>query len=612
MERNKIWEELYCSEEMRQAAQYLISNSTFLKHSPELHEDLLSDALIRVFEKREDYAELHAAGRLKGYVFQAMYGMTMTRTARENGDAWARMDKWAQMFGCAEYNESTAQAHAVRTLEQTKNSSRIGPTSGNRTFVEAIYASVGLEESQSAPLEVTEDEAEYVVKLFKEANDSAVRLMRKIDEADAAKETNFELWESAQYTKLLLEFRSVSEISRATGVKRRQVRNYLMRFKQSLEGSRMKVSVVTFGQQPAQGMELYRLFYPYFDGIATYHKDEFEVKHVTYDYIAQQPSGGLESDVYVFSRVQPHCRPLADKVFAEGKKVVMDIDDYWNVNADHPLRYDENNHRYASNITDLLPKCHMVTTTSYILAERLDQELGVKAVVIKNTIPETAEQFQGDKYQSSLVRFGWIGGVHHKHDLMQMYDGLKKIYSNPGLTGKYQICLGGYNVNPHFVAYEKILTCDGYLTRADQDYIDYLECNTPALDHIAYHKPYRRMWAQPVHTYGQMYRQTDVALVPLMGKNLFASCKSELKLVEAGMTKTALIASDELPYSPHLQHEKNCLKITRGDWATNIRRMMLDQDLREETADNLHKYVKKHFNHRVETNKLATALKRLA
>lgn len=574
-ERNRIWAELYTSAELIKAAKSLI-------HFGNLHEDLLSDALIKVFESRSDYAELHQRNVLKNYVYITMRDMATKRSARKNPQWWATMDKWAQRYGLAE---------------------------GKGAITEFIE-----HESQPEPEKVKADEIEYACKLFSCASEKGILLMRKIEEADKSKETDPEFWESAQYAKLYLEYGSFKKISDATGVNKVNVRQYVNKFKETLSEKKVSISVVTRAAEPVTGMELYRLYYPYFDGLAVSHTGDFDVKHISYEYLDSQPAGALESDVYVFSRVQPELKHIAEKVLSEGKKMVMDCDDYWNLHSDHPLRNSPANAPYVSCVTSMMQKAHMVTTTTETLAERMKIELGVDAVVIKNTIPESAEQFNGDKYPSSLVRFGWIGGLHHQQDVFKLYAGLKKLYQSPDLTGKYQICLGGYNPNPHFKEYEQTMTCDGYAYREDKEYAEYLAMNTNLLDHIGYHKAYRRMWAKQPNKYGEMYREIDVALVPLKGETLFQSCKSELKIIEAGMTKSAAIVTDCMPYSPHLKHEDNCMVVspTRNNWYEGVRKLINDEDLREELSVNLHAYIKKNFSHVKETNKLATALKKIS
>ena len=382
----------------------------------------------------------------------------------------------------------------------------------------------------------------------------------------------------------------------------------------------MKVVVVTHEKEPANGMELYRLHYPYFYGLSNNYIGEITIKRMTYGYILENTHEVLTDDVYVFSRLQS--LEVAEKIITANKKLVIDIDDYWLVSLEHALRNTEENKEYVKIITKTLSMAHLVTCTTKILAERIKTELGIDAVVIKNTIPEGLTQFSGHTFKHSKTRIGWVGGVHHIEDIKLMKDGFAKLYNDISIKNKFQICLGGFNAskdNPFYFEYEKVMT-DNYkpFINADKLYFNYLSLFVQQLEHIGFNKPYKRLWAKPITEYGQMYRDLDVVVIPLIGisqngnKNIFNSCKSELKLVEAGMTNKAVIISNVEPYSQHLIHEENCLAIGQSqNWYSNIRRLIIDKHFSKEIADNLTSYVKIHFNHKDETLKLFNALKKI-
>ena len=382
----------------------------------------------------------------------------------------------------------------------------------------------------------------------------------------------------------------------------------------------MKVVVVTHDKEPVNGMELYRLHYPYFYGLSDNYIGEITIKRMTYGYILENTHEVLTDDVYVFSRLQS--LEVAEKIITANKKLVIDIDDYWLVSLEHALRNTEENKEYVKIITKTLSMAHLVTCTTKILAERIKTELGIDAVVIKNTIPDAPTHFSGNKFKHTKVRFGWIGGVHHIEDIKLIKDSFAKLHSDISIKNKYQICLGGFNAdknNPFYFQYEKIMT-DNYkpFINADKSYFNYLSLFVPQLEHIGFNKSYRRIWNKPITEYGQMYRDLDVAIIPLTSisqngnKNIFNSCKSELKLVEAGTTNKSIIISNVEPYSQHLIHEENCLAVGQSqNWYTHIRRLINDKELRKELADNLTAYVKINFNHKDETLKLFNALKKL-
>lgn len=573
MLRDKLWMDLYQSPDLIKAAKFLTNNS-------DLWQDLLTDSLIKFFEKSD--SELFEIKVPKNFVFFIMRNYVY-------GKAW--------------------KGKYITNAE-----------SSDECLSMLIHTDADFD-----PIEITEDEAISSDRIFSRVTHESILLMRKIDEADNSKLTNRKFWNAAQYMKLYIDPEyggSLRKVENSTGIGHQQVRNQINYFTSTLMDKKIKVTYVTYGSEPRSGMELYRLHYPYMNGIATNHADQFTVSHSTYGVIAEQAE--LESDVYVCSRVR--FPEVVDKIISQGKKLVVDIDDYWELHKDHPILHNKQtsseNAEYVVNVTYALSKAHMVTTTTDILAYSIKQELGIDAVVIKNTIPEYDVQFTSEKYSHWLVRFGYIGGNHHSPDIAPMFDGMKRLHSDPQLVGKYQITLGGFSTaydnngklfaNPHFAHYEKVLTANYHAIRADAEYKDYLLSFSNAIDHITYNKVYRRMWNMPVTKYGNMYRNVDVAFIPL-GDNKFNSCKSELKLIEAGMTGTAAIVSDVLPYANHLQHEMNCLKVNpkRNDWYSQTRRLILDADLRNDIAKGLSEYVRKNFNHVTETKKLAKHLTQL-
>ena len=65
--------------------------------------------------------------------------------------------------------------------------------------------------------------------------------------------------------------------------------------------------------------------------------------------------------------------------------------------------------------------------------------------------------------------------------------------------------------------------------------------------------PYRRVWTKPVTSYAMNYSKLDVSLAPIKN-HVFNRMKSQLKVIEAGFYKKALIASEIGPYTIDLKH----------------------------------------------------------
>ena len=58
---------------------------------------------------------------------------------------------------------------------------------------------------------------------------------------------------------------------------------------------------------------------------------------------------------------------------------------------------------------------------------------------------------------------------------------------------------------------------------------------------------YKRVWTKPITTYASNYNNFDISLAPLK-EHMFNKVKSQLKVIEAGFHKKALIAQDYGPY----------------------------------------------------------------
>ena len=60
-------------------------------------------------------------------------------------------------------------------------------------------------------------------------------------------------------------------------------------------------------------------------------------------------------------------------------------------------------------------------------------------------------------------------------------------------------------------------------------------------------EPYKRVWTKPITSYGTNYDLFDISIAPLK-ESIFNKVKSQLKVIEAGFHKKALIAQDFGPY----------------------------------------------------------------
>ena len=284
-----------------------------------------------------------------------------------------------------------------------------------------------------------------------------------------------------------------------------------------------------------------------------------------------------------------------------GLKIILDIDDYWQLPHNHHWRQLYGEKKVAENTINALKKVDWVITTTSYFADKI-KEFNPHVTVIPNCISPDESQFEIRKIESEKIRFGWIGGVFHLPDIEEIKSNFKflnELYKNKDISDKFQISVGGFNCNYEYKEIEKTFTANYSFKNSDATYYNYLQQCTPAMDHISLNKSYRRLWGRDIENYGQLYNEIDVALIPLRD-NVFNKCKSELKIVEAGWMKKTVICSDMLPYNQWIKNGENgfLVKAERNniDWYLQMKKLIFNPNLIQDMGKALHETIKKNFD----------------
>ena len=118
---------------------------------------------------------------------------------------------------------------------------------------------------------------------------------------------------------------------------------------------------------------------------------------------------------------------------------------------------------------------------------------------------------------------------------------------------------------------------------------------------------YVRVWTRPVNSYAKNYSKFDISLAPIKN-HMFNRMKSQLKVIEAGFYKKALIASQVGPYTLDLKHALNQGQFTNGnallvsennnhsDWAKNIKKLVDNPNMIEDLGNQLYETVKDKYS----------------
>jgi len=159
----------------------------------------------------------------------------------------------------------------------------------------------------------------------------------------------------------------------------------------------------------------------------------------------------------------------------------------------------------------------------------------------------------------------WIGNSHMKD--LEILKGLMNKLKSDGLIDKVQFVLCGFDLRGTITMidqktgeqkqrpikpmesvwyqYEKIFTDDYKLV--SEDYKKYLLSFDNKEYENVMNEPYRRVWTKPITSYASNYNLFDISLAPLK-ESMFNKVKSQLKVIEAGFHKKAIIAQDFGPY----------------------------------------------------------------
>jgi len=308
---------------------------------------------------------------------------------------------------------------------------------------------------------------------------------------------------------------------------------------------------------------------------------------------------------------------LIEKLKGWGIVTIADIDDYWLPTIEHPAHAMITANKLHTKIMDNLRAAQYVTTTTNIFAQEI-KKLNKNVFVLPNAINPNEPQFKEETKPSDKLRFGWLGGSSHLHDL-KLLDGA--FTRNSDIIDQFDLYLCGFDIRgtvteidqrtgqqkqrpikPEetvWARYEEIFTNNYKFV--DEDYKKYLMTykQEPYNNENFYH----RVWTQPVTSYAKNYSKFDVSLAPIKN-HIFNRMKSQLKVIEAGFYKKALIASEVGPYTIDLKHalqngnftDGNALLVkehrNHGDWAKHIKKLVKNPSMVQDLGERLYETVK--------------------
>ena len=259
-------------------------------------------------------------------------------------------------------------------------------------------------------------------------------------------------------------------------------------------------------------------------------------------------------DAVVFNRWIPivNQKEFIKELKSRGVRVICDVDDYWVLPRYHVA------HKINKLARPKMIEAMMLADEVWTTHEKLGNiigDLNPNWHVIPNALDPNEEQWKPKREYGT--RIGWAGGVTHFHDLMKTKDAWG-------------------DVVPVICGFQKEKEWQRLADKFRGDYIEGLD----------------------VENYGLLYEHFDIAIAPL-GRDLFNQCKSNLKILEAGMKGLPIFVENVHPYID------DCKGIFRVDeWDAAIKKAMaMDKEEIKERGLALRRFVLDNYDIRF-VNKL--------
>jgi len=310
---------------------------------------------------------------------------------------------------------------------------------------------------------------------------------------------------------------------------------------------------------------------------------------------------------------------LIQRLNSIGIVTIMDLDDYWLPTKEHPVHQMVLQMKLHEKIMANLKAASHVTTTTSVFATEISK-FNKNVYILPNAINPKEGQFNVKSEPSDKLRFGWLGGSSHLHDLKLLDGTINKLSQH---KDKFSMYLCGFDIRgtvteinqqtgeqkqrdikPEetvWARYEEIFT-DNYKT-VDPKHKEFL-MSFKDEEYVSDVLPfYNRIWTKPVTSYAANYKWFDVSLAPIKN-HIFNRVKSQLKVIEAGFHKKAIIASNIGPYTIDLKHglkngeftDGNALLVdearNHSDWAKYMKKLIDNPNWAYDLGQRLYETVK--------------------
>ena len=271
----------------------------------------------------------------------------------------------------------------------------------------------------------------------------------------------------------------------------------------------------------------------------------------------------FECDILIFNRtIKTPAVQLERLRNKYGFKIVLDLDDYWELGLTHPLYNYWQSSKQGEEILSYIKIADLVTVTTDNLRAKVSK-YNPRVEILPNGM--TFEPLS-DRPRSSKTRFLYAGSVTHIPDLEILRSKFRRI--DPYIRDSASFVLAGVGEHKGWEEPKKIFESTG---------------------------SYQFLQVLPLDRYMEHYDSADVTLVPLQD-NEFNRHKSILKVIEAASRGLTCIVSQVQPYYPELKDAPVMWAENGSDWLRQIRFCIKNPKWLKKEGEKLYHYMKERYS----------------
>lgn len=273
-----------------------------------------------------------------------------------------------------------------------------------------------------------------------------------------------------------------------------------------------------------------------------------------------------KENVLVFNRIYSRGADEVKRLKERGVKIVVDLDDFYELNPEHYLAGVFKSH--TKNIVEMIKLADVVIVTTEYLAYKV-RPLNRNVVVIRNALPFDTGQFTLSDNRNTDTPLIWAGGASHYSDLSLVANSFE----------------------------DELLTIAGYEVHNNAPMGSGLQLASNEWKKVQRRLP-NAQYKPAIHNLGEymtVYDGHAIAIAPLVD-NDFNSCKSNLKILEAGAKGLPIICSKVLPYYNPVDANVVFYAESRAEWHYEVVKLLRNPNYAEDRGLMLAEHVRTHYN----------------